>query len=96
VSCSIEGIEPHVAPQDIGSSLAHRRVRMRVRGLAYRLSQRCRKKIEELFGEGKDWHGLRRMRRRGRLRVRQELHLIGWVLNLKRMAGLLGPRLHAA
>jgi hypothetical protein len=30
---------------------------MRVRGLGYRLSQRCRKKIEELFGEGKGWHG---------------------------------------
>lgn len=90
------GIEPHIAPKDAGSSAAHRRVRMRVRGLAYRLSQRCRKKIEELFGEGKDWHGLRRMRRRGRLRVRQELHLIGWVLNLKRLTKLLGPRLHAA
>ena len=90
------GIEPHVAPMDIGSSSAHQRVRMRVRGLAYRLSQRCRKKIEELFGEGKDWHGLRRMRRRGRSRVRQELHLIGWVLNLKRLAKLLGPRLEAA
>jgi hypothetical protein len=30
----------------------------------YRLSQRCRKKIEELFGKGKDYHGLRRVRRR--------------------------------
>jgi len=85
-----QGIEPHVAPMSIGSSWLHRRVRMRVRGQPYRLSQRCRKKIEELFGEAKDWHGLRRVRRRGRLRVRQELHLIGWVLNLKRLAGLLG------
>ena len=91
-----EGIEPHVAPMSIGHSSAHRRVRMRARGLPYRLSQRCRKKIEEFFGEGKDWHGLRRMRRRGRLRIRQELHLIGWVLNLKRLAGLLGPKLHMA
>lgn len=83
------GIEPHVAPLRIGRTSLHRRVRMRVRGQPYRLSQRCRKKIEELFGEGKDWHGLRRMRRRGRLRVRQELHLIGCVLNLKRLARLL-------
>jgi transposase len=89
------GIHPHVAPMSIGSSVSHRRVRMRVRGTGYRLSQRCRKRIEELFGEGKDWHGLRRMRRRGRLRVRQELHLIGWVLNLKRLAALLAPILNA-
>lgn len=84
-----QGIAPHVAPMSIGSTSLHRRVRMRVRGQPYRLSQRCRKKIEELFGEAKDWHGLRRVRRRGRSRVRQELHLIGWVLNLKRLAGLL-------
>ena len=56
------------------------------RGAGYRLSQRCRKLIEELFGEAKDWHGLRRFRRRGRGRVQQEAYLIGWVLNLKRLA----------
>jgi Transposase DDE domain len=65
------------------------RVRMRGRGLAYRLSQRCRKKIEELFGEGKEFHGLRRFRRRQLYRVREETWLIGWVLNLKRLAKLL-------
>ena len=90
------GIEPHVAVLPRGSSWAHRRVRMRVRGVGYRLSQRCRKKIEELFGEAKDWHGLRRIRRRGRLRVRQEVHGIGWVLNMKRLAALMGERLREA
>jgi transposase len=80
------GIEPHVATDPRNRRPAHARVRMRVRGLGYRLSQRCRKKIEELFGEGKDWHGLRRFRRRGLARVRQETYLIGWVLNLKRLA----------
>ena len=84
-------VEPHIAPQKIGSSWAHRRVRMRVRGQFYRLSQRCRKKIEELIGEGKDWHGLRRFRFRGLQKVRQETYLIGWVLNLKRLATLLAP-----
>jgi hypothetical protein len=64
----------------------HQRVRMRRRSEPYRLSQRCRKKIEELFGEGKEFHGLRRFRRRGLLKVRQETWLIGWVLNLKRLA----------
>ena len=62
---------------------------MRVRGEGYKLSQRCRKKIEELLGEGKDWHGLRRFRRRGRLCVYEETVRIGWVLNLKRPSTLL-------
>jgi transposase len=84
-------IEPHIAV-DRGGRLAHSRVRMRVRGKGYQLSQRCRKKIEELFGEAKDWHGMRRFRRRGLLRVREETLLIGWVLNLKRLATSLVPR----
>src|SRR5881296_2995639 len=91
-----DGIEPHIATDTRGSAEAHRRVRHRRWGEAYRLSQRCRKKIEELFGEGKDWHGLRRFRRRQRLRVREEAFLIGWVLNLKRLAKLLTPRVSTA
>jgi len=87
-----EGIEPHIAPDVRGRRLAHRRVRMRVRGGGYKLSQRCRKKIEELFGEGKDNHGLRRFRRRGLMKVREEVMLIGWLLNLKRLAKLLIPQ----
>ncbi len=79
-------IQPHIAADTRGSSQFHMRVRMRRRGESYRLSQRCRKKIEELFGEGKEFHGLRRFRRRGLLKVRQETWLIGWVLNLKRLA----------
>jgi Transposase DDE domain/Transposase domain (DUF772) len=87
------GIEPHIAVERRGSAVAHARVRMRVRGAGYQLSQRCRKLIEELFGEGKDWHGLRRFRRRGRRRVQQEAYLIGWVLNLKRLAKSWSPEL---
>ena len=79
-------IEPDIAVEPRGSAAAHARVRMRARGLGYRLSQRCRKLIEEVFGEAKDWHGLRRFRRRGYRRVQQEALLIGWVLNLKRFA----------
>jgi hypothetical protein len=81
-------IEPHIAIDPRAGQPAHRRVRARARGRAYALSQRCRKKIEELFGEAKDRHGLRRFRRRGLLRVREELTLVGWVLNLKRLASL--------
>jgi transposase len=89
------GIEPHIAI-DRGRQVAHTAVRLRARGAAYRLSQRCRKKIEELFGEAKDWHGLRRFRRRGLLRVREETLLVGWVLNLKRLAKALPVPVAAA
>jgi hypothetical protein len=85
------GIAPHIAV-DRWRQRAHTRVRMRRWGRGYQLSQRCRKKIEELFGEGKDWHGLRRFRRRGLDRVRQETYLIGWALNLKRLAKLITPQ----
>jgi len=81
-------IEPHVAAMNRGKADAHRRVRMRERGLGYRLSQRNRKKIEELFGEGKDNHGLRRIRRRFIDRVEQEILLIATVLNYKRFASI--------
>jgi transposase len=87
-------IEPHIAI-DRGKQPAHERVRARARGLGYRLSQRARKKIEELFGEAKDWHGMRRFRRRRLYRVRDEVWLIGWVLNLKRLATLL-PQVQTA
>jgi hypothetical protein len=50
-----------------------------------------RKKIEELWGEAKCWHGFRRFRRRGLLQVRDEAYLMGWLLNLKRLATLLPP-----
>ncbi len=90
-----EGIEPHIAV-DRGQRRAHARVRMRVRGEGYQLSQRCRKKIEELFGEAKDWHGLRRFRRRRLFRVREESLLVGWILNLKRLAILLPPEAQPA
>jgi hypothetical protein len=81
-------IEPHVAALDRGRADAHRRVRMRQRGKDYKLSQRNRKKIEELFGEGKDNHGLRRFRRRLLDRVGQEILLIATVLNYKRLAAI--------
>lgn len=83
-------IEPHIAIQNRGRTNAHRRVRMRERGLGYQLSQRNRKKIEELFGEGKDNHGLRRLRRRFLERVKDEVLLIATVLNCKRLATMGG------
>jgi transposase len=79
-------IKPHIAAMERGQDRSHRRVRLMARGSGYYWSQRCRKKIEELFGEAKDQHGMRRFRRRRLEKVREETWLIGWVLNLKRMA----------
>jgi hypothetical protein len=81
-------IEPHVAVYERGSTQAHGRIRQRLRGLAYSLSQRARKRIEELWGEAKEYHGLRRFLRRTLVNVRQEALLMGWLLNLKRLATL--------
>jgi hypothetical protein len=81
-------LKPHIATKDCGKARSHRRVRRMARGSGYYWSQRCRKKIEELFGEAKDRHGLRRFKRRRLEKVREETWLIGWVLNLKRLAKL--------
>ena len=51
-------------------------------------SQRLRKRIEELFGEGKDFMGLRRMRLRRLERVQEQPLLIALAQNLKRLVRL--------
>ena len=60
-------VTPHVAAKVIGWEAVHQRVRRMSRTLGYHRSQRARKKIEELWGEAKCWHGFRRFRRRGLL-----------------------------
>jgi IS5 family transposase len=82
-------IRPHIAAKTTGRETVHQRVRRLSRTTGYRLSQRARKKIEELWGEAKCWHGFRRFQRRGLLQVRDEAYLMGWLLNLKRLAKLL-------
>lgn len=82
-------ITPHVAAKTTGRDSVHQRVRRLSRTVGYHLSQRARKKIEELWGEAKCWHGFRRFRRRGLIHVRDEAYLMGWLLNLKRLATLL-------
>ncbi len=82
-------ITPHIATKTTGREAVHQRVRRLSRTVGYRLSQRARKKIEELWGEAKCWHGFRRFQRRGLLQVRDEAYLMGWLLNLKRRAKLL-------
>lgn len=83
-------ITPHIAAKTTGREAIHQRVRRLSRTVGYRLSQRARKKIEELWGEAKCWHGFRRFQRRGLLHVRDEAYyLMGWLLNLKRLANIL-------
>jgi transposase len=81
-------IRPHVASKTTGREPIHQRVRRLSRTVGYQLSQRARKKIEELWGEAKCWHGFRRFQRRGLLQVRDEAYLMGWLLNLKRLASV--------
>ena len=82
-------ITPHIATKPTGWEAVHQRVRRLSRIVGYRLSQRARKKIEELWGEAKCWHGFRCFQRQGLLQVRDEAYLLGWLLNLKRLAKLL-------
>lgn len=82
-------LKPHVAANVTGRETVHQRVRRMSRTVGDQLSQRARKKIEELGGEAKCWHGFRRFRRRGLLQVRDEAYLMGWVLNRKRLSKLM-------
>jgi len=59
------------------------RKEMKTRG--YRLSQRNRKKIEELFGEAKELMGFRRMKRRRLKFVIEQVFLTAAAQNIKRL-----------
>ncbi len=59
---------------------------------AYRISQRMRKKIEELFGEAKEFMGLRRAKFRLRQFVREQVLMTATAQNIKRMVKLLSRR----
>lgn len=62
-------ITPHIAAKMTGREAVHQRVRRLRQTVGYRLSQRARKKIEELWGEAKCWHGFRRFQQRGLLQA---------------------------
>ena len=79
-------IRPHIAAKTTRREARHQQVSRLSRTVGYRLSQRMRKKMEELWGDAKCWHGFRRVQRRGLRRVRDEAYLMGWRLNLKRLA----------
>jgi len=51
----------------------------------YRISQRCRKKVEMLFGEAKEFMGLRCARRRGYKNLMEQCLITATVQNIKRI-----------
>jgi transposase len=97
-------IRPHVAVKDgkIGgdttryrqqnraSIAARQRMRRRMRTVGYKISQRCRKKIEEWIGWAKTIAGLYRTRLIGHSKTGQQAHLAGAAFNLIRMRNLAG------
>ena len=95
------GIEPHgamiqqrlrspceVKPSERAGAEARMRMSQRMRKKGYRLSQRCRKKVEECFGWLKSVAGLDRCRMVGRWKLRQLLELGAAAFNLVRLRRL--------
>jgi transposase len=94
-------IEPHVPlakepvdpktvsdPKRIPGIRARRRMKRRMKTKAYRLSQKCRKKVEEGFGWLKTVAGLDRCRTVGRWKLKQLLQIGAAAYNLVRIRSL--------
>jgi transposase len=89
------GIKPHVAcpnqPIKHKAKALREWAKRKTRSQGYALSQRFRKQIEALFGEAKDFLGLRRMRLRTFERVQEQPLLTALAQNLKRLVRLQQP-----
>ena len=89
-----EEIVPHVPIPggpirgDDEGSQARRRARRRKGTKGYAISQRIRKRIEEIFGWLKAVGGLSRARFIGRWKIKQQAEITGAAYNLLRMARL--------
>jgi transposase len=89
-----QGIRPHVAIRECkivardASGQARRRARERMKTKGYALSQRVRKRIEEILGWMKTVGGLARARWVGRWKIAQNALMTGAAYNLLRMARL--------
>jgi hypothetical protein len=55
----------------------------------YKISQRMRKRIEELFGEAKEWMGLGKAKFRGVIWIKEQVLMTATAQNIKRMVKLL-------
>ena len=71
---------------------ARNRARALQRTRGYQVSRKLRVRNEHVFAEGKNQHGLRRARRRGRERVEHQFTLTAVVQNLKRLVSFMGRR----
>lgn len=89
------GIRPHIACPAVAIKKKAKGLRewakRKTRSQGYALSQRFRKQIEELFGEAKEFMGLRRMRLRSLKRVQEQPLLTALAQNLKRLVKLQQP-----
>lgn len=94
--CSVEehGSTPHVPiPDDpirgdTPEANARRRARRRMKTVGYRLSQRVRKRVEQIIGWGKTVAGLARTRFIGHERIENSALIAGAAYNLLRMTRL--------
>lgn len=91
-ACRVRNITPHVA-QDLEASGGSAIDARTSRHPGYRVSQRIRKRIEEIFGWLKTVGGLRRTRFKGIQRTQLAAWVVGAAYNLTRMArlGAAGP-----
>jgi len=90
-----KGIIPHIAANTGrrgGSSIDGRTTRH----IGYAISQRVRKRVEEIFGWFKTIGGFRRSRFRGRDRTELHALFVGTAYNLIRMAKILGKEMAGA
>ncbi len=82
-----KGIRPHIA--QMASRHTPGLDARTTRHASYWVSQKKRKRVEEIFGWMKAYGGLRRMRMRGIARVQLHAHLVGAAYNLLRLSRLL-------
>jgi len=88
------GITPHVPLSSARVTAlgpageARRRMLQRMKTAAYRLSQKLRKKAEQIFGWMKQPGGLRKVRHVGRWKIQQVAYLWAAAYNLLRLANL--------
>ena len=67
---------------------ARRRMLRRMQTLGYQISQRVRKKVEQVFGWLKQPGGLRKVRHVGRWKIQQVAYVWAAAYNLLRLANL--------
>ena len=88
-TCRELNVTPHVAQNDSGRRRSNIDART-TRYPGYTVSQRIRKRVEEIFGWAKTVGGLRRTRFKGKQKTQFTAHLVGATYNLLRISRLQG------